>query len=774
VLHLNQKRLNEAKKEEEEEKQQVLDSEANGQDQEMVHVDPELEALRLGDEEVGTFRHQILKMRQRYAISEDDVVPLFDKDIPDHLYKAVHDETKQEMALRNAIILDRVKNATIEVSEVVREHRIDFLPCFSFSLRSLFQPRRRLRPHKNYFSTSVNPDQCKIIVQVLQCRNLPVRKQRVVAPMSAANMVQPFVEISFRGTICRSFTSFGANARWEQTVCVEFEPPGGKYTPSNLQKIKDDLEINIYDELVVSKAPMDSRVRHSKIQRTEKRYLGSVKIPFTTIYFRKTIEGFFKLEVPLIHLGYTKSSSAMHSREPALISLFATLDPPIMNPQQFHDSNLTDGHSLNAHYYQWLLDHNVADDELQRFYRYCIEWSKSVHSDHSVPRDRLIEIFASNSRNEPDLVCRYLRAVEPPMQVSPEIFMRFVSCIPFKEDVHLIPGARDVWMSNVDFLKLGSGDGEEHCNLLACYFMWFDAQNPSSGWSTFVAMGRGIPDGNNTMFVLRRNASLKHSGGVSVQNVILYDAACCRSYSVPEQNQAIPLCNLVDISIVYNAQQIYANLQHHIHPSSMLFNWEFENSTIWKPLFPTPHHDRLRGHHGGPLSMGRRQSGSAFKSETFCAKSLQEASLEYISCPAPYYTKRQNKLEYIIEKKFDEWRDLPTKWNYAICKTLRDVLSRLEPLCQGGGHVPVVNQDPQIFALNQIYSKIYGFPLNVKDNGSDNLMLEDDTNKAVSTVFNTKVHENDDPKAEFARAVFIYPYTNKIASVWIYIASLSK
>ena len=66
------------------------------------------------------------------------------------------------------------------------------------------------------------------------------------------------------------------------------------------------------------------------------------------------------------------------------------------------------------------------------------------------------------------------------------------------------------------------------------------------------------------------------------------------------------------------------------------------------------------------------------------------------------------------------------------------------------------------------------FPLNLNDNGSVNLMLESNQNAAVKMVKNTKVHENDDPNAEFARAVFIYPYTNKIAAVWIYIASLSK
>ena len=113
----------------------------------------------------------------------------------------------------------------------------------------------------------------------------------------------------------------------------------------------------------------------------------------------------------------------MNVNEPTLISLFATLDPPIMN--QFNNDLIE---SNNDTYYQWLVNNN-KNDENEEFIDYCIEWSKSMKTDYyhgNVPSDRLIEIFASNSRNEPDLVCKYLRPVEPPMQVTPEIFIRFV------------------------------------------------------------------------------------------------------------------------------------------------------------------------------------------------------------------------------------------------------------------------------------------------------------------------------------------------------------
>ena len=60
--------------------------------------------------------------------------------------------------------------------------------------------------------------------------------------------------------------------------------------------------------------------------------------------------------------------------------------------------------------------------------------------------------------------------------------------------------------------------------------------------------------------------------------MILYDTTGL-SYSMPEQNQNIPLCNLIDISIVYNNQQIWANLQPEIHPSldTLIGNLKIDN-----------------------------------------------------------------------------------------------------------------------------------------------------------------------------------------------------
>ena len=848
-----------------------------------------------------TFRQRILKLRKQYAISEEETIPLFDDQIPDHLYKILHENRTQakkrktfldivktankdknnsndnnnnnnnnnneenkenqllsqktdiiserqppmgmsgssvadgefsELSLRNQLILERMQYRQIDVSEIVREYSLSLLTQ-GLNLDWLFKPRRPLRPIRQYFQPTVNPESCRLVIQISHARNLSVRKPIVgdqqhgglsnshanLQPFATSNylegLVNPFVEISFMGTIVRTFTSVGTHARWEQTLYIPFVPPnGGAFTPSNMQSIEEDIHINLYDQLIVTKQN-DFRSENSKLKRSELRWLGYVSIPFTTVYFNNHIEGHLQVKTPLIQLGYRNNYNSptnlvSNAREPTLLWLFATLDPSLVIPPTKRDNcdwiktiyehkdNITKNmtHFINDHDNNKNNNNNNDEinalterekekqiDDLYSFYEYCNDWMNECKKIH--PNRENIDILVSDSKNIPHLVCKYVTTLEPPMGIPPEMFLRFVSCVPFEDDIHFIPGARDVWTTIDKFLELGSGDWEEHSLLLASYFKWFESQqlqqlqmsnaqamttsnangtgNNDSGsgtWKTYLCMGDGIPEGQ-TIYVLRRNAVSK-ANAVHIHNVILYNAATGVGYSVPESS-GVPLCPLTDISIVFNEEQVYYNLQAtNIHPSHDTFSYQFEDPSLWKRLFPKNH--------------------KRWKPSKFCHPSLQPKQVLYefagtnsSKLPMDYYERRQEKLEYIIEECFEKWRKLPTHWNYAVSKTLRDALMNFEGLCQTGGKIPIVPENQNIIAINQIYGKMYGFPLQLNDNNCKEFLIEDkDINPMLSLVFQTKVHENEDPDAEFARAVYIYPYASNISSIWIYIASLSK
>ena len=73
----------------------------------------------------------------------------------------------------------------------------------------------------------------------------------------------------------------------------------------------------------------------------------------------------------------------------------------------------------------------------------------------------------------------------------------------------------------------------------------------------------------------------------------------------------------------------------------------------------------------------------------------------------------------------------------------------------------------------QLYGGMYGFPLSFADAGQAEMVSNSMSNPIVRAVYNTLVHENDEPSVRFARAVYIYPYPNGVGAVWVYIASLT-
>jgi hypothetical protein len=76
--------------------------------------------------------------------------------------------------------------------------------------------------------------------------------------------------------------------------------------------------------------------------RKERFWLGSLSVPFSTIWERIKIDGMFAVNIPMLSLGYEKGTSSASSEGPSLaglissgetlLHLFITLDPPLMQP----------------------------------------------------------------------------------------------------------------------------------------------------------------------------------------------------------------------------------------------------------------------------------------------------------------------------------------------------------------------------------------------------------------------------------------------------------
>lgn len=113
--------------------------------------------------------------------------------------------------------------------------------------------------------------------------------------------------------------------------------------------------------------------------------------------------------------------------------------------------------------------------------------------------------------------------------------------------------------------------------------------------------------------------------------------------------------------------------------------------------------------------------------------------------------------------KLQEWRPRHiTKFNRNCSAALRQVLSNMEKIRS----TKLQNQkDPE--ELTQIMNnyRISGFPINLPYTNLTSIL---------EAVYASQVHAIPSPNVEFALAVQIFPYSNTILSVWVYVASLIR
>jgi coiled-coil and C2 domain-containing protein 2A len=92
-----------------------------------------------------------------------------------------------------------------------------------------------------------------------------------------------------------------------------------------------------------------------------------------------------------------------------------------------------------------------------------------------------VKVFGDNIKGQSVLLCRYLTQIKPPRKVvdldmqrddfyAIEKAARFVSMVPFIDDLTMFQNMPDMYSSCQEFLDLGAGDYEEHAILLANYF----------------------------------------------------------------------------------------------------------------------------------------------------------------------------------------------------------------------------------------------------------------------------------------------------------------
>ncbi|XP_038600358.1 protein CC2D2B [Tachyglossus aculeatus] len=659
------------------------------------------------DEIAKSKRFQLIQLRNSGRLDHSHLqqIPLYDREIPDLIFQEYESQLEKDLPVTdaNAIISHRSHSSNLmrkmrtlvlkKVTKVSNKFHLsdmvtDYEEIVSASqlkeaICKLVKRRRNLKPQRKERKTvaaqTVSDGDIKILIRISRGYNIPSRKSTVSRNLEVPGYllssvswirhkesvttnellskvnVRPFVEVSFQHTVYRTDTVDGSHPCWNEELILDFSSPGHDYSISGLSKIKDNIVINIFDEVVIEKHE-DNCLKgcrgHSYIQ---KHWLGSVTIPFSALLQQSKINGTFQVNIPPVLLGYTWSQtylsptedcSGPNLKECTFLTIFATLEPQISSAVDDSESD------------------KFADQIKETLLQRAHIFKKTCKA--LFPNRRIAAVvFDDGGRciSAP----RYITALNPPQQLL-DVFLsdlnatlallaRFVSLIPCMADPLDGNGSLDIWMTSEHCISMAIGNKEEHAVLLCNYFLYLKKK-------AWVLLGTSVLEGQVAYVITKES-----------DEYLLWNPLTGHCY-----RQFDSFCPLQSADCLIDEENVWFNIQPNSTPMSVTFDRSKEG--LWKQFLP-----------------------SNFQ---WTKSTIQPKEIVYSSTNPSMVEDLRNRIERELKFKMMEWRPKqPTRWHRQCTAILRRILSKME---LGPGNVVSKEEENELERLLHHYW-ISGFPI---------------------------------------------------------------
>ncbi|XP_057380224.1 coiled-coil and C2 domain-containing protein 2A-like [Daphnia carinata] len=446
-------------------------------------------------------------------------------------------------------VADRLSSSSqkrLQLADLVIEDHISDISTFGGQLMPVFfKAHRPLRPERK----ERNPmpllaglaihttEQATLRVNVIRALNLPHKIEK-------GSMVHPFVEVSFQKCSARTTAGNGTSPTWNQELSLPVQFSDGVRSLAYLQSIRDDLFIQLFDEVVVDILDDDRQRDVSVHQRYERHWLGGFKIPFQVVYKWSKIDGTFTLNTPMVPIGYEYNH---YNHDGPLLTVLISIHPAVSPPR----INQVNGPSM--------------EDEM--LVEYVNGWKNSLFKEFP-HLDGLIDPLVVNEKAMTVYIGRYLTPFEPPEQLQGSSddetlknLCQFVAAIPSPPNNQPIL-TRRIWLTSQTVLEWLVGGDEERAVLLHNYMA-------ALHYEVYILLGMAVPEGE-TAFVLYRNKTNQTMRMISPTTGM-------------SKNVADPTCALQQVWVLFNQDNFWVNTHFKIHPSQL--QYQVSKEADWRPLF---------------------------------------------------------------------------------------------------------------------------------------------------------------------------------------------